>query len=215
MSDSTCLVVRQCRQNGRPVPRPPCPVPRWRRRRWTRPQTLLPLPLPLTLERGLLGPLLVRFGLCFCRSIWVPIPFVCVITCMPSPQGGFLSRRVFFPLPSRRAANSQRSTRHRRGGRGDHCLGRAGVGALRHVIIEASKECGCFKVRSGKLEKVLTAGRPDIVVTVNAEKPRKGCFEVEFPHRGYAIASLLQKISLSKKPGRELLESVVLPTFQK
>eukprot|EP00668_Euglena_longa_P045249 GGOE01060890.1.p1 GENE.GGOE01060890.1~~GGOE01060890.1.p1 ORF type:complete len:123 (-),score=39.70 GGOE01060890.1:315-683(-) len=46
------------------------------------------------------------------------------------------------------------------------------------VTIEASKECGCFKARSGKLEKIITDARTDVVVKINEQKPRKGCFEV-------------------------------------
>jgi len=49
----------------------------------------------------------------------------------------------------------------------------------RVVTIEASKECGCFKVRTAKVERALAAALGDAVeVRVNPERPRKGCFEV-------------------------------------
>ena len=35
-----------------------------------------------------------------------------------------------------------------------------------------------FKTRSGKLEKALKAAKSDLTVSINPEKPRKGCFEV-------------------------------------
>ncbi|MCO5554414.1 hypothetical protein L7F22_007944 [Adiantum nelumboides] len=46
------------------------------------------------------------------------------------------------------------------------------------VIIEASKECNCFKTSAAKVQAGLTKAIPGIEVLVNPEKPRKGCFEV-------------------------------------
>ncbi|KAI5079443.1 hypothetical protein GOP47_0004922 [Adiantum capillus-veneris] len=46
------------------------------------------------------------------------------------------------------------------------------------VIIEASKECNCFKTRAAKVHAGLTKAIPGIEVQINPDKPRKGCFEV-------------------------------------
>lgn len=46
------------------------------------------------------------------------------------------------------------------------------------VIIEASKECQCFKTRAAKVQTGLHKAIPGIEVVINPDKPRKGCFEV-------------------------------------
>eukprot|EP00249_Psilotum_nudum_P007603 c20692_g1_i1 orf=224-829(+) len=46
------------------------------------------------------------------------------------------------------------------------------------IIIEASKECQCFKQRAVKVEEGLKKFVPGIEVQINPEKPRRGCFEI-------------------------------------
>lgn len=46
------------------------------------------------------------------------------------------------------------------------------------IVIEASKECNCFKTRAAKVQTGLTKSIPGIEVLINPDKPRKGCFEV-------------------------------------
>ena len=51
-----------------------------------------------------------------------------------------------------------------------------------------------FKVRYTKLELKLKESLPNIKVVVNAEKPRKGCFEVRDSTSGAKYISLLVRI---------------------
>ncbi|RWR82616.1 selenoprotein H [Cinnamomum micranthum f. kanehirae] len=46
------------------------------------------------------------------------------------------------------------------------------------IIIEACKQCNSFKTRASQVKEGLEKGVPGVTVTINPEKPRKGCFEV-------------------------------------
>ncbi|KAH9293355.1 hypothetical protein KI387_041451 [Taxus chinensis] len=52
------------------------------------------------------------------------------------------------------------------------------AGQSKDIVIEHCKQCQCFKVRALKVEKELKGAIPDVEVTINPEKPRRGCFEI-------------------------------------
>ncbi|URE07034.1 hypothetical protein MUK42_23934 [Musa troglodytarum] len=54
----------------------------------------------------------------------------------------------------------------------------ASVGAAKTIIIEACKQCTSFKTRAIKVKEGLESAVPGIVVAVNPDKPRRGCFEI-------------------------------------
>eukprot|EP00250_Pteridium_aquilinum_P022596 c25439_g1_i1 orf=368-955(-) len=58
------------------------------------------------------------------------------------------------------------------------------------IVIEASKECNCFKTSAAKVQTGLTKAIPGIEVLINPDKPRKGCFEVR-EREGKVYMSLL------------------------
>ncbi|XP_068649421.1 uncharacterized protein [Aristolochia californica] len=60
----------------------------------------------------------------------------------------------------------------------------------RTVIIEHCKQCQIFKRKSEEVKKGLEDGLPDIMVRINPEKPRRGCFEVR-EDSGETFVSLL------------------------
>lgn len=60
----------------------------------------------------------------------------------------------------------------------------------KHVVIEHCKQCNSFKVRALKIQEALKEAFPDIVVTINPEKPRRGCFEIR-EKDGQTFISLL------------------------
>ncbi|XP_077236782.1 uncharacterized protein LOC143878375 [Tasmannia lanceolata] len=49
---------------------------------------------------------------------------------------------------------------------------------VKTIIVEACKQCHSFKVRALKVKDDLEKAVPGIVVEVNPERPRKGCFEI-------------------------------------
>ncbi|KAG9455830.1 hypothetical protein H6P81_000338 [Aristolochia fimbriata] len=62
--------------------------------------------------------------------------------------------------------------------------------ASRTIIIEHSKECQVFRRRTEEVKKSLEEGLPGVVVQVNPEKPRRGCFEIR-GESGETFVSLL------------------------
>ncbi|KAK1316808.1 hypothetical protein QJS10_CPA05g02348 [Acorus calamus] len=58
------------------------------------------------------------------------------------------------------------------------------------IIVEACKQCQSFKRRAMEVKAGLEKMDPGIVVKVNPEKPRKGCFEVR-EENGQLFVSLL------------------------
>lgn len=52
------------------------------------------------------------------------------------------------------------------------------VEGSRAIIIEACKQCNSFKTRALKVKEGLEKRIPGIIVKINPEKPRRGCFEV-------------------------------------
>jgi len=58
------------------------------------------------------------------------------------------------------------------------------------IIIEACKQCNAFKTRALKLQELLTENIPDLKVTINPEKPRKGYFEARRVETGEIFVSL-------------------------
>ncbi|CAL9163785.1 unnamed protein product [Musa hybrid cultivar] len=66
----------------------------------------------------------------------------------------------------------------------------ASVGAAKTIIIEACKQCTSFKTRAVKVKEGLESAVPGIVVAVNPDKPRRGCFEIR-EENGQVFVSLL------------------------
>ncbi|CAL9194209.1 uncharacterized protein LOC103990161 [Musa acuminata AAA Group] len=58
------------------------------------------------------------------------------------------------------------------------------------VIIEACKQCNSFKTRAIRVKEGLESAVPGTVVTINPEKPRRGCFEIR-EESGQIFVSLL------------------------
>ncbi|XP_024378980.1 uncharacterized protein [Physcomitrium patens] len=52
------------------------------------------------------------------------------------------------------------------------------VGVKKSVIIEHCKQCNAFKIRALKVQESLKAAIPGLEVSINPEKPRRGCFEI-------------------------------------
>eukprot|EP00252_Welwitschia_mirabilis_P014121 TRINITY_DN31165_c0_g1_i1.p1 TRINITY_DN31165_c0_g1~~TRINITY_DN31165_c0_g1_i1.p1 ORF type:complete len:191 (+),score=36.30 TRINITY_DN31165_c0_g1_i1:261-833(+) len=48
----------------------------------------------------------------------------------------------------------------------------------RNIVIEHCKQCQCFKRSAAKVENGLKEAFTDLKVTINPDKPRRGCFEV-------------------------------------
>ncbi|XP_078181257.1 selenium binding protein [Carex rostrata] len=64
------------------------------------------------------------------------------------------------------------------------------TGEAKSIIIEACKQCNAFKTRALKVKEGLESGVPGISVTINPEKPRRGCFEIR-EEGGEIFVSLL------------------------
>ncbi|XP_010922346.1 uncharacterized protein [Elaeis guineensis] len=58
------------------------------------------------------------------------------------------------------------------------------------IIVEACKQCNSFKTRANMVKEGLEKAVPDISVSVNPEKPRRGCFEIR-KESGEVFVSLL------------------------
>ncbi|KAL1194037.1 hypothetical protein V5N11_006463 [Cardamine amara subsp. amara] len=58
------------------------------------------------------------------------------------------------------------------------------------IVIEHCKQCKSFKERAAKVKEGLEIAVPGIVVTVNPDKPRRGCFEIR-EEGGETFISLL------------------------
>ncbi|KAG6527001.1 selenoprotein H-like [Zingiber officinale] len=46
------------------------------------------------------------------------------------------------------------------------------------IIVEACKQCNSFKVRAMQVKEGLENAVPGIIVSINPDKPRRGCFEI-------------------------------------
>lgn len=58
------------------------------------------------------------------------------------------------------------------------------------IVIEHCKQCKSFRERAAEVKEGLEIAVPGIVVTVNPDKPRRGCFEIR-EEGGEAFVSLL------------------------
>ncbi|XP_024516970.1 uncharacterized protein LOC112341285 [Selaginella moellendorffii] len=47
-----------------------------------------------------------------------------------------------------------------------------------HIIIEHCKQCSSFKTRAVNIQSLLIEADPSLKISINPEKPRKGCFEI-------------------------------------
>ncbi|OAY65970.1 hypothetical protein ACMD2_12407 [Ananas comosus] len=62
--------------------------------------------------------------------------------------------------------------------------------ASKTIIVEACKQCNSFKTRAIKVKDGLESAVPGVTVTINPEKPRRGCFEIR-EDGGEVFVSLL------------------------
>ncbi|KAJ7549773.1 hypothetical protein O6H91_07G068100 [Diphasiastrum complanatum] len=60
----------------------------------------------------------------------------------------------------------------------------------KHIIIEHCKQCNSFKTRALKVKESLEVKVQGVKVSVNLEKPRRGCFEIR-DEQGNIFVSLL------------------------
>ncbi|WOL15010.1 selenoprotein H [Canna indica] len=63
-------------------------------------------------------------------------------------------------------------------------------GSAKTIIVEACKQCNSFKTRAIKVKEGLENSVSGIIVTVNPDKPRRGCFEIR-EENGQVFVSLL------------------------
>ncbi|CAN8314953.1 unnamed protein product [Cochlearia groenlandica] len=58
------------------------------------------------------------------------------------------------------------------------------------IVIEHCKQCNSFKTRANQVKEGLENAVPGVVITLNADKPRRGCFEIR-EEGGETFISLL------------------------
>lgn len=63
-------------------------------------------------------------------------------------------------------------------------------GSSKPIIIEACKQCNSFRTRANMVKEGLEKAIPGIYVSINPEKPRRGCFEIR-EESGQTFISLL------------------------
>ncbi|XP_024005191.1 selenoprotein H [Eutrema salsugineum] len=61
----------------------------------------------------------------------------------------------------------------------------------RKIVIEHCKQCNAFKTRAIQVKEGLEGAVPGVTVTLNPEKPRRGCFEIR-EEGGETFISLLE-----------------------
>ncbi|XP_023635167.1 selenoprotein H [Capsella rubella] len=59
------------------------------------------------------------------------------------------------------------------------------------IVIEYCKQCNAFKTRAIQVKEGLEGAVPGVMVTLNPEKPRRGCFEIR-EEGGETFISLLE-----------------------
>ncbi|KAL1210449.1 hypothetical protein V5N11_006778 [Cardamine amara subsp. amara] len=59
------------------------------------------------------------------------------------------------------------------------------------IVIEHCKQCNAFKTRAIQVKEGLEEAVPGVIVTLNPEKPRRGCFEIR-EEGGQTFISLLE-----------------------
>ncbi|CAF2068595.1 hypothetical protein Bca4012_086875 [Brassica carinata] len=59
------------------------------------------------------------------------------------------------------------------------------------IVIEHCKQCNAFKTRAIQVKEGLEGAVPGVTVTLNPEKPRRGCFEIRV-EGGETFISLLE-----------------------
>ncbi|XP_039017910.1 selenoprotein H-like [Hibiscus syriacus] len=82
------------------------------------------------------------------------------------------------------------------------------------VVIEHCKQCNSFKTRAFQVKYGLEKGVPGVKVTLNPEKPRRGCFEIR-EEGGDTFISLLD-MKRPFKPMKDLyMEKVISDIIEK
>lgn len=67
-------------------------------------------------------------------------------------------------------------------------------GKVNSIIIEACKQCQSFNRTALKVKDGLQKNKPEVEVTINPEKPRRGCFEVRDVNGEIFISLLVSKV---------------------
>ncbi|KAG2308220.1 hypothetical protein Bca4012_082713 [Brassica carinata] len=84
----------------------------------------------------------------------------------------------------------------------------------KRIVIEHCKQCKSFKERANEVKDGLEIAVPGIIVTLNADKPRRGCFEIR-EEGGETFVSLLDM----KRPFKEMkdldMEQVIADIVEK
>ncbi|KAJ6816247.1 selenoprotein H-like [Iris pallida] len=74
--------------------------------------------------------------------------------------------------------------------------------SAKSVVIEACKQCNSFKTRANMVKEGLESAVAGIAVTINPDKPRRGCFEIR-DGSGEVFISLLD-MKRPYKPMKDL-----------
>ncbi|KAM0909716.1 hypothetical protein ACQ4PT_014654 [Festuca glaucescens] len=72
----------------------------------------------------------------------------------------------------------------------------------KRVVVEACTQCQQFKKRAVKVKEDLESAVPGVSVTINPEKPRRGCFEIR--EEGGEVFISLRDMKRPFNPMREL-----------
>uniref|UniRef100_R7W0I5 Selenoprotein H n=1 Tax=Aegilops tauschii TaxID=37682 RepID=R7W0I5_AEGTA len=92
--------------------------------------------------------------------------------------------------------------------------GGAGAESGKRVIVEACTQCQQFKRRALKVKEDLESAVPGVSVTINPEKPRRGCLEIR--EEGGDVFISLQNMPRPFKKMRELdMDKVIKDIAQK
>ncbi|AEC07578.1 unnamed protein product [Arabidopsis thaliana] len=82
------------------------------------------------------------------------------------------------------------------------------------IVIEHCKQCKSFKERANEVKEGLEEAVPGIIVTVNPDKPRRGCFEIREEGGETFISLLAMKRPFT--PMKELnMEEVIADIVEK
>ncbi|KAJ6827269.1 selenoprotein H-like [Iris pallida] len=86
--------------------------------------------------------------------------------------------------------------------------------SVKSVVIEACKQCNSFKTRANMVKEGLESAVAGIAVTINPDKPRRGCFEIR-DGSGEVFISLLD-MKRPFKPMKDLdMDKVIEDIVQK
>ncbi|XP_074556205.1 uncharacterized protein LOC141812014 [Curcuma longa] len=82
------------------------------------------------------------------------------------------------------------------------------------IIVEACKQCNSFKTRAIQVKEGLENAVPGIVVSINPDKPRRGCFEIR-EEGGQTFVSLLDMMRPFTPMKKLNMEDVITDIVEK